>query len=227
MAGRSFHRAAMDRDVRCRFEGADTWVRLYDLSAGGAMIELAGPGMAIDDEVELTFSDLVSVTGTIVWKIGHNAGVRFESVLSDWMLERLGVGASSYPFEDTIPRDRFGEPLVAQKPEPAPPPAPIEVPGQREPRLETNIPVRLAKTGGELVAGQLTNLASNGCRFADRTAQFKPGDVVAMRIGNLEEWPGTVRWAMEGEAGIEFDRPLHPAVVDHLRRTSAPEQPDR
>lgn len=61
-----------------------------------------------------------------------------------------------------------------------------------------------------------------------RTGILQPGQRVVIRPESLEGIPGLVRWVLETRAGIEFDQPLHQAVVDHLlqmkptRMTSAP-----
>jgi hypothetical protein len=187
------------------------------------MIEAPDLDLAVADVVELTFSDLISITGTVVWRMDGSAGVRFDAVLSDRMLARLGIDPSIRMFEDAETRDRFGQ-LLAMPDQPA---SADVLPGAAAvgPALQTAIPVRIAQAGGECWSGILTALTSSGCRFAEAPSGFASGQRILMHIGNLEEWPATVLWAAAGELEIEFDRPLHPAVVDHLcaANSSAPE----
>lgn len=64
----------------------------------------------------------------------------------------------------------------------------------------------------------ITDLSRHGCRVAAQGLWLPVGQVVVLRPQGMEIMPGTVRWASTGLAGIEFDLPLHPAVVDHLCR---------
>lgn len=216
MVDRAFYRTATEREVKLRYQGMDAWVRLYDLSAGGAMIETAGLDLAPGDQVELTFSDLVAMGGVVVWRIDGNVGIQFVSLMSDWMLERLGIEPSSRPFNEAAPRDRFGQLLARSGSSQAGNRAAGGEPSARVGLIETAIPVRLARVGGECEVGHLTSLACDRCRFAGPSGDFSAGDRILLHIGNLEEWPGIVRQAADGEVEIEFDRSLHPAVVEHI-----------
>jgi hypothetical protein len=44
------------------------------------------------------------------------------------------------------------------------------------------------------------------------------GDMVVVRPEGLEGLCGVIRWVKAHSAGIEFERALYPAVVDHLHR---------
>ena len=40
-------------------------------------------------------------------------------------------------------------------------------------------------------------------------------------ISKFQSFAGQVVWNKEGRIGIEFETPLHPAVVDHIARSTA------
>ena len=64
----------------------------------------------------------------------------------------------------------------------------------------------------------LWDLSSHGCRIFVSGLTMKPGQRVVLKPEGMEALDGTIRWAGDEFAGVEFDRPLHPAVVDHLCR---------
>ena len=64
----------------------------------------------------------------------------------------------------------------------------------------------------------VTDLSRHGCRICAGTLWLPAGQMIILRLTGLESLLGTVRWSRDGEAGIEFERPLHPAIVEHLER---------
>ena len=69
----------------------------------------------------------------------------------------------------------------------------------------------------------VTDLSRHGCRIFGQSLWLLAEQRVILRPQGLESLLGTVRWSLESEAGIEFESPLHPAIVDHLCRLN-PEQ---
>lgn len=69
----------------------------------------------------------------------------------------------------------------------------------------------------------VTNLSQHGCRIFGNGLWLPVEQRIILRPEGLESLLGTVRWALDNEAGIEFERSLHPAIVDHLCRLN-PEQ---
>jgi len=64
----------------------------------------------------------------------------------------------------------------------------------------------------------VTDLSRHGCRICAQTLWLPAGQMIVLRPAGLESLLGTVRWSRDGEAGIEFERPLHLAIVEHLQR---------
>lgn len=64
----------------------------------------------------------------------------------------------------------------------------------------------------------ITDLSRSGCRVQGAGLASMIGERIILRPLGLESLEGFVRWASEGVSGVEFERPLHAAVVDHLCR---------
>jgi hypothetical protein len=62
----------------------------------------------------------------------------------------------------------------------------------------------------------ISNLSAKGCQITAINMSFAVGQTVVLRPDTLESMAGTVKWASGQRAGIEFTRPLNPAVVGHL-----------
>jgi hypothetical protein len=61
----------------------------------------------------------------------------------------------------------------------------------------------------------VTDLSCGGCGI-ETELLLNPDDRVWLKLPGFEAWPGKVVWAEDGRAGLAFDHPLHPAVVDHV-----------
>jgi hypothetical protein len=68
---------------------------------------------------------------------------------------------------------------------------------------------------GEVV---ITDLTASGCCIFAKGVLPRAGVAVRIRPENFEAIAGVVRWARDGQAGIEFDRPLYGPVAEHLQR---------
>ena len=62
----------------------------------------------------------------------------------------------------------------------------------------------------------LTDLSTLGCQLVIRAGALRPDQCVVIKPKDMEGIPGKVKWVIDIKAGIEFERPLHQAVVDHL-----------
>jgi hypothetical protein len=101
---------------------------------------------------------------------------------------------------------------------------PLHPPGARRygghyqrgaPRASVRIAASLrvpAKPSGPVT---VTDLSARGCRILTRQ-RLAPDMIVWLRLPGLESWYATVVWAAAGAAGLDFERPFHPAVVDKL-----------
>lgn len=90
--------------------------------------------------------------------------------------------------------------------------------GRRElPRHSTWIPGELRTGRGTPYPVEVVDLSESGCRINERSAWLKAPSEVTIRIGALESLDATIRWVCDGQAGLEFRRPIYGPVFEHLR----------
>jgi hypothetical protein len=92
---------------------------------------------------------------------------------------------------------------------------------RREGRQRVLMTVRCRIAPGRSPEVGLTELSLGGCRILLREGLVTPGQHVVIKAKALEGLPGTVRWVMGDAAGIIFEQPLHPAVLEHLLQDGA------
>jgi hypothetical protein len=82
-------------------------------------------------------------------------------------------------------------------------------------RLPTQISATMRRRGHNKFVVLVGDLSTHGCKveFADRP---EVGDQVRMRFTGLEPVEGHIQWVAGNEAGIRFERPIHPAVLELL-----------
>ena len=84
--------------------------------------------------------------------------------------------------------------------------------GDRVP-LDAAVDFRRAKEHRHEV--RLHDLTAHGCRVAlPESVNYR--QMVWVSLPGLETLQSTVRWTSEWVAGVEFERPMHPAVFDHM-----------
>lgn len=108
---RSYHRFTIDQEIDCRVEGVRDVATLYNLSSGGCMIECTNELLKEGAEIQVDLKGLLRAPGTVVWRIGRNAGVKFEIPVHHSVIEQLGYRENAGEFEVHEPLDRFGLPL--------------------------------------------------------------------------------------------------------------------
>jgi hypothetical protein len=59
---------------------------------------------------------------------------------------------------------------------------------------------------------RIVNISTDGCGFESRWP-FVEGTLVWLALPGLESWAATVIWFREGKGGLQYSRPLHPAVA--------------
>lgn len=87
---------------------------------------------------------------------------------------------------------------------------------RREGRQRILMDVRCRIAPGQSPEVWLTEISVIGCQIALREGLLTLGQHVVVKAKGLEGLPGTVRWLLGEAAGIEFEQPLHAAVLEHL-----------
>ena len=92
---------------------------------------------------------------------------------------------------------------------------------RRSRRLALAMPARCRMLSGFVEDVVIRDISPEGCRIMGYALNIRPDTKVVVRPAGMEGLCGTVRWAGRYEAGIEFERPLHPAVAEHMHRSYA------
>lgn len=97
---------------------------------------------------------------------------------------------------------------VAQAPEPG------SIPREGE-RVTLSAEVAMQRSGRRVYSVRAADVSTTGCRveFVDRP---EVGERVWIAFDGLETLDSQVRWIEGKEAGISFDKPIHPAVFELL-----------
>jgi len=82
------------------------------------------------------------------------------------------------------------------------------------------------RVDGERRFVTLYNLSSGGCMI-ECFDDIAEGSRVDLDLNDMTPMKGRVVWRIEKNAGIKFDAPLHPAVVESLGYITAEEEFDR
>jgi len=86
---------------------------------------------------------------------------------------------------------------------------------RKEERLQLSAAASLRRGGRDSYKTQLFDLTGVGCKieFIERP---KAGELLWVKFAGLEPLEATVRWVDGFTGGLEFVRPIHPAVFDLL-----------
>jgi PilZ domain len=82
-------------------------------------------------------------------------------------------------------------------------------------RRPTGVRSALRPRGMGSIPVQVIDISARGCRVEVRPTPYE-GSTVWLKLPGLEAWYGRVAWVGEGCVGVEFSKPLHPAVVERF-----------
>jgi hypothetical protein len=92
--------------------------------------------------------------------------------------------------------------------------------GRSNDRHNVLIGVRLRRPGETWFTSRISDLSVGGFRLQS-FVKLVPGMDLWIMLPGFEGRKAAVLWARDHEAGCEFERPLHPAILDHILRTGA------
>ncbi|MEZ5693644.1 MAG: PilZ domain-containing protein [Altererythrobacter sp.] len=107
---RSYNRFETDQEVQVTVDKRTDYVRLYNLSSGGCMIESEDSELEQGSAITLRLAPKTEVPGRVVWRIGKNAGIKFGTPVHHRLVARYGFPPAD-EFDRNDPRDRFGLPI--------------------------------------------------------------------------------------------------------------------
>lgn len=74
--------------------GGMTDVTVLDLSAAGCMVDAQGTGLREEDRVLVKMEGLEFMPGTVLWIEDHRAGISYERIMHETILEHLRLRIS-------------------------------------------------------------------------------------------------------------------------------------
>jgi hypothetical protein len=92
---------------------------------------------------------------------------------------------------------------------------------RRDQRLSLDADVEFRRKKQAHYTVRMQDLTPNGCRIAP-PERVDAGELVWVQLPSLESLSSRVKWATAWQSGVEFDRPMHPAVFDLLASRLAP-----
>lgn len=102
--------------------------------------------------------------------------------------------------------------------------SPAQPPAGRKGRKSERVPLELGaglrQRGASGVTVQIMDLSTDGFRVATHLELLDGADVW-LRLPGLEPCHAKVMWSRGHYVGCQFERPLHPAVLDMIARKSA------
>jgi len=81
------------------------------------------------------------------------------------------------------------------------------------------IGVKLRRAGETWFSSRIADLSIGGFRLQS-FVKLEQGTELWIMLPGFEGRRATVLWAQNHEAGCVFERPLHPAIFDHIMRTA-------
>lgn len=90
---------------------------------------------------------------------------------------------------------------------------------RRSERQQISLAVQCRTQMGLRDEGRISDISTEGCCLHLRGFAFRVGARVILRPQGMEGMTGIVRWVSGDRAGVEFDLPIYPPVVDHLAAT--------
>lgn len=89
---------------------------------------------------------------------------------------------------------------------------------RREDRFTVQVAGRYRGKHGNSRDIWIKDVSEYGCRFFDRFSILEEDGEILVKLGNIGPIPAEVKWREGSTVGAQFDRPLHPSVLEHIVR---------
>lgn len=89
--------------------------------------------------------------------------------------------------------------------------------GRRQERHSIEGDVRLRQRGGTRYPAAVKDVSTGGCRV-ELAQVMNVGDLMFISLPGIETLQATVRWTDGWVAGVQFETPLHPSVLDMVEQ---------
>ena len=91
--------------------------------------------------------------------------------------------------------------------------------GRLADRRHVHVPIKVRRPGETWFRSHITDLSVTGFRLQS-FMKLCSGDILWIMLPGFEGRRAHVLWTRGHEAGCNFDRPLHPAILDHIIKIS-------
>lgn len=91
--------------------------------------------------------------------------------------------------------------------------------GRLAERCYVRVPVKVRRPGETWFKSYIADLSVNGFRLQS-FMKLSDGDTLWVMLPGFEGRRAEVLWTRGHEAGCLFERPLHPAILDHIVKIS-------
>jgi hypothetical protein len=89
--------------------------------------------------------------------------------------------------------------------------------GRKAERIPLHADIDFRRTGEHRWRVNILDVSAEGCRV-ELPVNVNAEDMIWITFPGLEAMRGKICWVDEWVAGVEFDRPLHPAVFDMIEQ---------
>lgn len=87
---------------------------------------------------------------------------------------------------------------------------------RKESRLFAEVVGSYELAGGPRRDVYISQISANGCRLGNPHHELEAGHAVQVSLGPVGPLDGTVKWASEDHAGVEFHATIHPAILAYF-----------
>lgn len=87
---------------------------------------------------------------------------------------------------------------------------------RRETRHTVTVAGRYRRRQGSAREVWIKDISEYGCRFFDRFSVLETHTSILVKVGNVGPIPADVKWREGHIVGAQFERPLHPSVLEHI-----------
>ncbi|MDP3677130.1 MAG: PilZ domain-containing protein [Novosphingobium sp.] len=88
--------------------------------------------------------------------------------------------------------------------------------GRREDRYQIVLAGHCINGAGRRSAAEISDLSTHGCKVRTSSLLLEENATVWIKLGSRDPLQGEVRWRKEDFAGVRWENPLHPAILDHI-----------
>jgi hypothetical protein len=89
--------------------------------------------------------------------------------------------------------------------------------GRKAERIPLQADIDFRRTGEHRWRVNIHDISPQGCRV-ELPVRVAPDDKIWISLPGLEALQGRICWVEEWVAGVQFDKPLHPAVFDMVEQ---------